>query len=791
MDTLDFNGNGSRAEILIAASTPTGIGDILCPDTNRSINGGQPVDDSRRFAPLQLGDHVTVRGNLETINCQYFLSAHSLQVSKKLFTKNLANQPDYMIITQALIEAPGFQDQKIESFFSGATTQAPADVVIWSVHNDPISNGLHEFLLATTLGCDAAAGVGACTAKGVLPATGGDIFSISHIVDFRFLPTARLLDPCAHLRADTRFIPLNVCPAGGTFAEQFGILSPLPRQIHARTGHKLVNPGLVTLDVRGNSAPNGQYYSQLGIGLTSIMLPNFLGIDMDLIKTPISFSGIPWNLDRRLSPGGCLPSGCDATPQPLDPFPFEVIDPRIQATTPTGPYVDPNFNRGVLSVANNRVLSYVSGIPFSGVYNFNGNSTVLAWPPIDPAPRPISVAPPVTPRPPVVTITSSPVLTAVQGQPYSYQAAATTRGLCGGITYSLDQAPAGMTVNGAGLVQWTPTAAQGGANLVTLRATEPSGAFDTQSFAILTDAPGPTAVNINDFDKDGLTDMAVWRAANGVWYIVRSSDGATIETQWGTGTQFAKSDVPVPGDYDGDGKTDLAVWRPSDGTWYVIRSTNGTVTTTQWGTGTVFSSPDAPVPGDYDGDGKTDLAVWRPSDGTWYVIRSSDGAVTTTQWGTGTVFANPDVPVPADYDGDGKTDIAVWRPSDGTWYVMRSSDGTVTTTQWGTGTVFANPDVPVPGDYDGDGKTDIAVWRPSDGTWYVIRSSDGAATTTQWGAPTDIPVPGDYDGDGKTDIAVWRPGTGDWLIHSSKLRISYVIHWGGDPSDVPIGRLIR
>jgi hypothetical protein len=32
--------------------------------------------------------------------------------------------------------------------------------------------------------------------------------------------------------------------------------------------------------------------------------------------------------------------------------------------------------------------------------------------------------------------------------------------------------------------------------------------------------------------------------------------------------------VPVPGDYDGDRRTDLAVWRASTGTWYLLRSSS-------------------------------------------------------------------------------------------------------------------------------------------------------------------------------------------------------------------------
>ncbi len=498
-----------------AQAAADGSGDVLCPLANRP-GPGFPAADSRRFAPLMVGDSISAEGNYETVpapsGLARFFSAHTLQVTTALTTRPDPGQPDYMFLEEVEIDVPGFQNQRVRSLFIGFTTLAPADVVIWSIHYDPATNEAHEFPLASSSGCDRAAGAGECTGQGIgpggLPGTvgGGDIFKVRHDVDFFQAVRARA-NPCAHLRADPRLAGLGICPNGGTAAEMFSILSPVPHEIQARTGRKIANPGLISVDINGAEATNGQYLFPLGVGLGGIGFPEFVEIDLNRVNTPFLFEGLPWNLDRRLSPSGCLdgsgePGGgnCDGQRQALFPFPASSLDPRTQATLPVGPYADPNYTASVLSDVRDRVLSYVTQTGGSG-FNFNGNASRLLPLPTDPG----IGATPVGPQfeagcptvelvggaipPPAANVNTAPVITStppssvLSGQLFTYQVTATD---APGdlLLFSLVAAPTGMGIDSAnGLISWTPQGALSGVPVIA-KVADQLGASRQQAFTI-------------------------------------------------------------------------------------------------------------------------------------------------------------------------------------------------------------------------------------------------------------------------------------------------------------------
>jgi len=373
-----------------AQAAADGTGDVLCPTTNRA---GQTAADSRRFAPIQLGDNITAEGNFEVVTgadgvATRFLSTHSTAVGRAILTRNSPDQPDYVFLEEFEVDMAGFQNERLRTLMIGFATLAPTDVLISTIHYDPVNNAPHLLPMASVRGCDLAAGAGTCGAQGLVGA-GNLIWKIRHDIDFLVGAKPRV-NPCAHLQAEARF-GSGFCPNGGALdgpagvPEQFAIMSPIPHEVQAYTGHRLDFGGpdgvnLVTLDINGAVATNGQYLFPFGMGLGGISFPEMVEINLDALGTPLSFTGLPWTLDRRLSPAGCIdtsvpPDGivdCEPSAQPLIPYPYEGTDPRTLAAVPQGAYADPNFTEQPLSRTANRIFSFVDA---NG--RFQGNASVM------------------------------------------------------------------------------------------------------------------------------------------------------------------------------------------------------------------------------------------------------------------------------------------------------------------------------------------------------------------------------------------------------------------------------
>jgi len=109
-------------------------------------------------------------------------------------------------------------------------------------------------------------------------------------------------------------------------------------------------------------------------------------------------------------------------------------------------------------------------------------------------------------------ITSTPITSGTQGVDYFYVVTAIDADMAYGdmLTFSLDMAPAGMTIDPVtGVISWTPANDQIGVNWVLVRVSDISGAYDLQMFAV-------TVANVND--PPMITSTPVTTASQGALY---------------------------------------------------------------------------------------------------------------------------------------------------------------------------------------------------------------------------------------------------------------------------------
>lgn len=301
-----------------------------------------------------------------------------------------------------------------------------------------------------------------------------------------------------------------------------------------------------------------------------------------------------------------------------------------------------------------------------------------------------------------------------------------------------------------------------------------------------------------DFDGDGKRDLALWTPPTTL--ATASLGTLRVRPSSATGQTWAVSvgllgDVPWPGDYDKDGCTDVAVWRQngSDGTdlgssakQYLIycespgaapscgAPTCSTVRTVEIGTrGAVPLASTR-----FDGQASGQIAMFRAATGAvwWrnYVANGSNGRYPTIHGAKVFGARLGAVPVVGDYDDDGKTDPAIYLIDSGRFEIMASSASYAVWTRDFGPLVIPNDGTGLPADdraasipMEGVGiffYSRPSVYIPQSQSWITQWDMTAGASPSLCGTPASpraFPVSPnvDRDGDWRTDFVTFEANT--------------------------------
>jgi uncharacterized delta-60 repeat protein len=181
--------------------------------------------------------------------------------------------------------------------------------------------------------------------------------------------------------------------------------------------------------------------------------------------------------------------------------------------------------------------------------------------------------------------TSTPVTVAMENTPYSYAVTAVANG-GGTVTYTLSSKPAGMTIQPAGVISWTPDYGQTGSANVTVRATDSAGRTADQSF-VITVARGDRTPTVTAIPNSSVV------AGHLFSYQIAASDPDGDNLTYSLSTTLTGMSVSPAG---------LITWTagsPADPTMVTVSASDGTlsasqsftITVTQNHPPTVTSSP--------------------------------------------------------------------------------------------------------------------------------------------------------------------------------------------------------
>jgi hypothetical protein len=281
----------------------------------------------------------------------------------------------------------------------------------------------------------------------------------------------------------------------------------------------------------------------------------------------------------------------------------------------------------------------------------------------------------------------------------------------------------------------------------------------------------PIAVAVGDFNRDGIPDLAVLNNVNGgagsVTVLLGNGDGTFTPTATTTDTGTDPVSI-VANDFNHDGILDLAVLNNANGHAATITVLLGNGDGTFKATATspqTNSFPSFLAVGDFNGDGIPDLAVTSYADqapGTLSIfIGNGDGTFNPSSVKT-TVGFNPSSIAVADFNGDGKTDLAVMNTGEDTatgtvTVLLGKGNGTFTSSTVNL-TVGQQFNSIAAGDFNGDRIPDLAVSAAGVAGETTVLLGNGAGSFTVQAAaaalgayPTTI-LAVDLNGEGNAAI---------------------------------------
>ena len=316
---------------------------------------------------------------------------------------------------------------------------------------------------------------------------------------------------------------------------------------------------------------------------------------------------------------------------------------------------------------------------------------------------------------------------------------------------------------------------------------------------------GPAALATNDFNNDGVLDLAVANYDEGTTSILLGAgDGTFRQRSKLSNGASAKTNGIAVGDINRDGRLDLVAVNSGASSLGLFFGQ---------GDGTFLASMDYPLGsgsmplgvalGDLDGDGRLDLVVSDNAKNSVLVfLGNGDGtSKQNITLSTGANSAPYSIGI-SDFNRDGRLDIAVSNAGKGTVGIFLG-DGTGKFAEQKTYATGASPNTFAIADFNRDGITDIATANYQDNTTSVlIGNGDGSfrqQTTFSTGSgslPYSIRT-GDFNRDNVQDIIVANSGTNNVGVllgfGNGRFRTvkTYPTGDGSSPNDVVVGDFNR